>query len=73
MFIAGISEMLRLFEQQLCFNEHIYIFKKFSLAKQSFWQYVLHFYNTGINHPINEFNFMKSINDVVSVAESSYL
>ena len=57
----------------ICFNEHIYIFKKFSLAKQYFWRYVLQFYNTDINDPINKFNFMKSINDIVSVAESSYL
>ena len=65
--------MLRLFEQEPFVLMNIYFLKKLFLTKQYFWRYVLQFYNTGINDPIYKFNFMKSINDIVSVAESSYL
>ena len=50
----------------LCLTEQIFS-KKVFLTKQYFWQFILLFYNTSIHDSFNKFNFLKSINDIVSM------
>ena len=50
---------------KFCFNENIF-------KKKLFWQSSTSG-NTGIHDPFNKFNFLKTIKDIVSVAESGYL
>ena len=50
-----------------------YFLRKFFLTNQYFWEYILLFYNTSIYDPFHEFNFLKSINHIVSVGQTGYL
>lgn len=56
----------------LCFNEHIFFQKSF-FHKAILLAINVTIYNTGIHDPFNKFNFLKPINETVSVAESDYL
>ena len=55
-------------EVTVCFDKCTF-FKKAFLK----YRYILLLYNTSVRYPFNGFSFLKSINHIVSVAESGYL